>query len=89
MKGLDTKEDIPVAPIRVKVVTLCTRSAHTRPLTRNLSNVEICASRALSAAALNRLTLSCDVSPGGPGFRGGKLLLPGRFRADAAGLAVA
>lgn len=89
MKGLDTKEDIPVAPIRVKVVTLCTRSAHTRPLTRNLSNVEICASRALSAAALNLLTLSCGVSPGGPGFRGGKLLLPGRFRADAAGLAVA
>ncbi len=82
-------QDIPVAPIRVKVVILCARSAHTRPLTRNLSNIEICASRALSAAALNLLIFSCGVSPGGPGFRGGKLLLPGRFRADAAGLAVA
>jgi hypothetical protein len=89
MKGLDTKEGLPVAPIRVKVVILCARSAHTRPLTRNLSNVETCASRALSAAALSLLTFSCGVSPGGPGFRGGKLLLPGRFRADAAGLAVA
>jgi len=42
-----------------------------------LSNVEICASRALSAAALNLRTFSCGVSPAGPevffgtGFDGG------------------
>jgi hypothetical protein len=79
---------IPVAPIKLNAVNRCTRSAHTRPLTSNLSNVEICASLALSAAALNLLTLSCGVSPGGPGFRCGELLLrPGRFKADAGGLA--
>ena len=37
----------------------------------SLSNCDISASRALFAAALNLLTFSCGVSPGGPGFRGG------------------
>lgn len=61
-------EIIHVSPIKLKAVNLCALSAHTLPLKRNLSKVEICASLALSAAALNLLTLCCGVSPGGPGF---------------------
>ena len=88
MEGVELREGIPVAPIKLNAVNRCARSAHTRPLTSSLSNVEICASLALLAAARNLLTFSCVVSPGGPGFRGGKLLfLPGRFRAEAGGLA--
>jgi hypothetical protein len=34
----------------------------------SLSNVEICASLAASAAALSRLTFCCGVSPGAPGM---------------------
>jgi len=45
-----------------------------------LSNVEICASRALSAAALNLRTLSCDVSPTGPGVFFG-IVFDGGFEA--------
>lgn len=52
----------------MNAVNLCALSAHTLPLIINLSNVEICASLALSAAALSLLTLCCGVSPGGPGF---------------------
>jgi hypothetical protein len=58
-------------PIKLNAVNLCALSAHTLPLTRNLSNVDICASRAASAAALNLFTLCCGVSPGGPGCLGG------------------
>ncbi len=83
---MDSGEDIPVAPIKVSAVNRCARSAHTRPLTKNLSNGEICASLALSAAALNRLTFSRGVSPGGPGVRGGEFFC-GRFAADGGGLA--
>lgn len=63
--------NIPVAAIKLKAVNRCALSAHTRPLTRNLSNVETRASRALSAAARRRRTFSCAVSPAGPGCRAG------------------
>jgi hypothetical protein len=65
---------IHVALIKVRVVNRCALSAHTRPLITILSKVEICPSFAASAAALNRLTFSWGVSPGGADFiRGGTI----------------
>ena len=87
IEGTEWRESIPVAPIKLNAVIRCARSAHTRPLTTNLSNVENCASRALSAAALSLLTFSCGVSPGGPGFRGGKFEVFEAVLAEAGGLA--
>lgn len=79
------RKSIHVAPIRLKAVNLCALSAHTRPLTSSLSNVVTCASLALSAAALNLLTFSCGVSPGGPGVLAGFVPLF-IFAADGGGL---
>jgi len=58
---------IPVNAISDHVVILCARSAHTRPLTKNASSDDTSASFALAAAALNRFTFSCGVSPDGAG----------------------
>jgi len=60
-----------VSPIKLNAVNLCALSAHTRPRTITLSHPVTCASRAAFAAALNRLTFSCGVSPAGPDFLGG------------------
>ena len=91
-RGRSIKRGIPVAPIRLNAVNRCARSAHTLPLTNTRSNVVTCASRALFAAALNLLTFSWGVSPGGPGFRGGRfdvfeaVLVDGGSLADAWGV---
>ena len=79
--GRQAREGIQVAPIKLNAVNRCALSAHTRPLIINLSNVDICASRALSAAARNRRTFSCGVSPTGPGVRCGNVF-EGMFTAE-------
>ena len=61
--------NIPVAAIKLQAVKRCALSAHTRPCNIILSNVETFASLALWAAARNRWTFCCGVSPSGAGAR--------------------
>jgi hypothetical protein len=74
--------------MRADAVILCALSAHTRPLKITLSIDEICASRAAFAAALNRFTFCCGVSPTGPGFLEGATF-EGRFELAGVNLAEA
>jgi hypothetical protein len=69
---------IPVIPIKLSAVNRCALSAQTLPLKITLSKFDTCASRARSAAALNRLTFSCGVSPGGPDVRRGNAFAGGK-----------
>jgi hypothetical protein len=59
--------DPPVKPIKLKVVNLCARSAHTLPLSMILSAGLSFPNRARRAASRRRATFSCGVSPGGAG----------------------
>ena len=68
---------ILVSPIKLSVVILCALSAQTRPLEIILSAKLTCEFRAAFAAALNRLTFSCGVSPVGRLFLGSCELLGG------------
>lgn len=71
MTAVKSRSRIHVIPIRLRAVNLWSLSAHTLPVEITLSNVETCASLAAFAAALNRLTFCCGLSPGGPGIFGG------------------